>query len=142
MNKSKLMEILPHRPPMLLLDEVELKDDGTCVSRCTVQGDEFFLQGHFPGNPVVPGVILCEMMAQSACLVVGDKGTAGKLPLLTGLDKIRFRHKVVPGDTVVFEVRLTRSREPFYFVEGTGCVGEDVCIKGEISFALVDLPAA
>lgn len=72
MNRAEIMEILPHRDAMLLLDEVENKD-GTAIGRYTVRGDEFFLQGHFPGNPIVPGVILCEILAQSACVLMQDK---------------------------------------------------------------------
>ena len=70
MNKEEIKKLLPHREPMLLVDEVELVD-GKAHGKCHVKGDEYFLQGHFPGNPVVPGVIQWEMMAQSACVQIG-----------------------------------------------------------------------
>ena len=71
MNKEEIKKILPHREPMLLVDEVELID-GVAHGKCHIKGDEYFLQGHFPGNPVVPGVIQCEMMAQSACVLLAS----------------------------------------------------------------------
>ena len=71
MNKEEIMKILPHREDMLLLDEVENRD-GEAIGHYTVRGDEFFLRGHFPENPIVPGVILCEMLAQSACILMKE----------------------------------------------------------------------
>ena len=78
MNRDEIMKILPHRDKMLLLDEAENRD-GTSVGHYTVRGDEFFLQGHFPGHPIVPGVILCEILAQSACVLMQDVMQDGKL---------------------------------------------------------------
>ena len=82
MNQEDIMQILPHRAPMLLVEQVE-QQDGWAVGHYHVRGDEFFLQGHFPGNPVVPGVILCEMLAQSACVLMKDQMVPGKLPVYT-----------------------------------------------------------
>jgi len=136
MNQQELMAILPHRPPMLLVDEAHVEAD-TAVGRYTVRGDEFFLQGHFPGQPIVPGVILCEMMGQTSCVLMADQ-IAGKTTLFAGLDKVRFRRTVVPGDTVVFTTRHLAAKGRFHFVEGTGRVGDAVCVTAELSFALVD----
>ena len=140
MDREEIKKILPHREPMLLLDRGELTigEDGIYYSEASyfVRGDEFFLQGHFPDNPVVPGVILCEMMGQSACALVAGK-IEGATPYFTGIDNVKFRSRVLPGDTVVFKTSLKKSRPPFFFVSGEGRVDGKLCISGELSFALV-----
>lgn len=135
MNREEIMEILPHRDAMLLLDGAELAD-GVAVGRYTVRGDEFFLRGHFPGDPIVPGVILCEILAQSACVLLQDTLQPGQLPVYTGLDRVRFRSPVKPGDTVETRCTLKRAKHPFYFAEGTIHVGERLCVSAEFSFAI------
>jgi len=135
MDKEAIKNILPHREPMLLIDETEL-DGGVAVGRYTVRGDEFFLQGHFPGNPVVPGVILCEMMAQSSCLMVDADG--GKYtPYFTGIKNVRFRGTARPGDTITFKSKMTAQKGAFYFIKSDGYIGEKLCVSGELSFAVV-----
>ena len=136
MNQEAIKNILPHRDNMLLLDEVE-NEGGTAHGKYHVRGDEFFLQGHFPGNPVVPGVILCEIMAQSACVLLQDKMEEGKLPMYTGLNNVRFKSPVKPGDTFETRCQITRSRHPIYFAQGEGYVGDRLCQKAEFSFAIV-----
>ena len=136
MNREEIKGLLPHREPMLLVDELELGQDGTAHGKYRVRGDEFFLQGHFPGNPVVPGVILCEIMAQSCALLVGAEAV-GKTPMYTGLDKVKFRGQVKPGDTLETECEITRQRGNFYFAKGKGSVNGKVCVSAEFSFALV-----
>ncbi len=135
MTRSQIYELLPHREAMLLLDEVEAAADGSAKGRYTIRGDEWFLQGHFPGNPVVPGVIQCEMMAQTCCVLVGDHG---KTPLFSGIERVRFKKPVHPGDTLEFECRLEKVKGPFYFAKGQGSVDGNLCVAGEFSFALVD----
>ncbi len=136
MNALELERVLPHRKPMLLLDEAEKTGENTGTSRCTIKGDEFFLMGHFPGKPVVPGVIQCEMMAQT-CGVILAAESEGKTPFFTSIEKVRFKTPVLPGDTIEFECEITKSKKPFYFATGRGTVNGKLCIEGNISFALV-----
>lgn len=138
MKRDELKKILPHRKPMLLLDEAEVVD-GVAHGRITITGDEFFVQGHFPGNPVVPGVILCEMLAQNCCVLMGDglSGQENVTPFYTSLDKVRFKHPVRPGDTVELTCQITRHRGPFYFASGEARVGDVLCVTAEMSFALM-----
>jgi 3-hydroxyacyl-[acyl-carrier-protein] dehydratase len=135
MKRDEIKRILPHREPMLLLDEAELAG-GVSVGSYTVRGDEFFLQGHFPGHPVVPGVILCEIMAQSACLLIERSGE-DTTPYFTGLNNVRFKNKVFPGDKVVCKSELLRVKPPFYFVRSSGYVNDKLCVCGEFSFAVI-----
>lgn len=136
MNREDIMKILPHREQMLLLDEVE-EEDGVAIGHYKVRGDEFFLKGHFPGNPIVPGVILCEILAQSACVLLQEAMDEGKLPVYTGLNNVKFRSPVKPGDTIETQCFIKRSKHPFYFAEGTVTVDEKICVSAEFSFAVM-----
>ncbi len=138
MNREALKKILPHREPMLLVDEADINEDGTFTGRYTVKGDEFFLQGHFPGNPIVPGVILCEMMAQSAAVLFQDDIGEDKLFVYTGIDKVKFRESVRPGETVIFHGEVTRVMKPFYFIHGEATVDGKRCMNGDFSFACTE----
>ena len=135
MNRDEIKKILPHREQMLLLDEVEEKE-GTAIGHYTVRGDEFFLKGHFLGNPIVPGVILCEILAQTACVLMQDKMDEGKLPVYTGLNNVKFRSPVRPGDRIETRCHIKRAKHPFYFAEGTVMVDGRLCVSAEFSFAI------
>lgn len=136
MNREELMKILPHRDNMLLVDEAELVD-GEAHGKYTVRGDEFFLQGHFPGNPVVPGVILCEMMAQPTSVLLADQA-GGKTPYFTSMNRVKFRKMVKPGDTLCSVCKITKSKVPFYWVEAKGYVNDELHVEAEFSFAIID----
>ena len=135
MNREELKGILPHREPMLLLDEAERVGE-EAVGKYTVKGDEYFLQGHFPGMPVMPGVIQLEIMAQTCCVLMQDE-VKGKNTFYTGIDKARFKNKVLPGDTLEMHCSWVKSRPPFYFAKGKGYVNGKLAVSAELSFALL-----
>ena len=135
MNREELKKILPHREPMLLLDEVEINEAGESVGKYTVKGDEFFLQGHFPGNPIVPGVIQCEMIAQAAVALIPD--TKDAVPMYTGLNNVKFKNPLLPGDTAVMTVALTARKGIFCFAKGRLEANGKLCTSAEFSFAIV-----
>lgn len=135
MTRIDIMKIIPHRDNMLLIDEAEVID-GVAHGKHFFRDDEWFLKGHFPEKPVVPGVILCEVMAQSACVLLADGDLGGKLPYFTGLNNVRFKNSVFPGDVFETECVITKSKGPFYFAKGKGYVDGKLCVSGEFSFAL------
>ncbi len=135
MNRDEIKHFLPHREPMLLVDEMELSGE-TALGRYTVRGDEWFLQGHFPGNPVVPGVVLCEMMGQSCAVLLGEQ-LVGKTPFFTGMNKVKFRRSARPGDQLTLEARITRRNGPFFQTEGRALAAGQLVAQGEFSFALL-----
>ena len=136
MTREEIKEFLPHREPMLLVDDMDLEGD-VCTAHYQVRGDEFFLQGHFPGNPIVPGVILCEIMGQSSAILVLDE-LKGRLTLYSGLNDVRFRQPVHPGDTITVKAHITARKGLIFFVDATAYVDDKVACKGKLSFVLVD----
>ena len=137
MNIDEIKAILPHRDNMLLLDEV-IREDDIAHGIYRIPEDAWFLKGHFPGAPVVPGVILCEILAQSTCVLLSDQMTQDRMPMYTGLNQVRFKSPVKPGDVFETKCRITRSKFPFFFAEGSGYVGDRLCVKAEFSFAITD----
>ena len=136
MTRDELKGYLPHREPMLLVDEIEIDSDGVCHAKYRVKEDEYFCRGHFPGNPIVPGVIQCEIMAQSCALLVKDE-IQGKTTLYTGIDKVRFKNIVKPGDLCEITARLKNRRASIFYCQAELRVNGNICCKGELSFALV-----
>lgn len=137
MDRKEIEGIMPHRNGMLLLDRVE-KEGEEAHGFFEIKDDAWFLKGHFPDAPVVPGVMLCEILAQSTCILLADKMTDGKMPMYTGLNNVKFRSPVRPGDVFETHCRITRSKGPFYFASGEGYVGDKLCVKADFSFALTE----
>ena len=135
MNREEIQTILPHRASMLLLDEAYLDEAGDARGRLLITGREFFLDGHFPGNPVVPGVIQCEIIAQTACMLLQNE-MRGATPLYAGIDKARFRRMVKPGETIETSCRLLRQKLNVYVVAGEARVDGALCASGEFTFIL------
>lgn len=136
LEKEEIKKVLRHRDPMLLVDRME-RDGEYAIAQYTVKGDEPFLKGHFPGNPIVPGVIICEIMAQSCVLLINDL-PEGKLPVYAGLDKVRFKRMVHPGETITVKAKLQAEKEGFFVLDAKATVDGTLCCKGLLSIFLAD----
>lgn len=135
MNREQLEQVMPHKDPMLLVDRSYTTDDGV-VSEYTIPNDPYYTRGHFPGNPIVPGVILCEIMAQGSVLLFHEK-LATNLALYAGMDKVRFKKTVRPGDKVTVRSSPCSCRGQFISVNSAAYVDDEVCASGLLSFMLV-----
>lgn len=133
-------DLIPHRPPFLFVDEIVAIEAGRrAIARWHLQGDEWFFDGHFPGRPTLPGVLMCEAIAQTGALaIVSDQRFVGKLPLFGGLDGARFRRQVVPGDVLEMTTELTRLSGRAGKGTGLATVNGEVACECELLFVVVD----
>ena len=144
LNRQQIEEIIPHRPPFLLLDEVvEMEVGVTCHARRTLRADEFWFAGHFPGNAVMPGVLIVEALAQAgAVTALSVPENKGKLVLFAGIDGVRFKRVVRPGDTLDLKVEVLMARATVGKAKVVATVDGEIACRGEIMFALADADAA
>ncbi|KGG80956.1 hydroxymyristoyl-ACP dehydratase [Caloranaerobacter azorensis H53214] len=135
-----IQKIIPHRYPFLLVDKIiEIEGGKKAVGIKNVTINEPFFQGHFPGNPIMPGVLIVEAMAQvGAVAVLSLEENKGKLAVFAGIDNARFKKQVKPGDTLRMEVELISFRRGIGKAEAIAYVGDEVACKGILMFALVD----
>ena len=137
---NAIKKVIPHRYPMLLIDRVIIVEElKTAVGYKCVSGNEEFFNGHFPSQPIMPGVLIVEAMAQTACVLFLSKpGNAGKLAVFMGIDAVKFRKPVTPGDVLELKIDVIRAREKGGKVRGEAYVNGQLTTESEFMFAVID----
>ena len=135
---QEIMDIIPHRYPFLLIDTIEELDPGVrALGRKCVSVNEPFFQGHFPGNPVMPGVLIIEALAQvGAVAMLAQPDFKGGTAYFAGIDKARFRQKVVPGDVLLLETEIIKVKGPIGVGRAVAKVGDKVAAQAELTFSI------
>jgi 3-hydroxyacyl-[acyl-carrier-protein] dehydratase len=138
LGRPEIEAIIPHREPFLLIDEVTLLEPGSrVIARKAVRPDEWYLAGHFPGRPVMPGVLIVEAMAQAgAVAVLSEAENKGRIAFFAGIDDVRFKRVVEPGDELELTCDLDRVRGPIGRGKATARVGGELAARGTLTFAV------
>jgi len=138
LNINQIKEIIPHRTPFLLIDRIdELEVGKYAIGRKCVTYNEPFFAGHFPEEPVMPGVLIIEALAQvGAVLILSEENNKGKTAFFAGINNAKFRDKVVPGDCLELEVIMTKNKGPFGMATATASKDGKVCVQAELTFAV------
>jgi len=142
LTSQDIERIIPHRYPLLLVDRVvDMEPGKRIVAIKNVTANEWFFQGHFPGYPIMPGVLIVEALAQTgAVLLLSDESARGQIPLFAGIEKCRFRQQVVPGDTLMLELEVISRRGPVGKGKATARVNGKLAAECELTFALAPMP--
>lgn len=136
---KEIMEIIPHRHPFMLVDTIEELEEGTrALGKKCVSFNEPYFAGHFPGNPVMPGVLIVEALAQvGAVALLGLPEWKGKTAYFAGINKARFKQKVLPGDVLMLETKIVKVKGPIGVGEAVATVNGKTACKAELMFAIV-----
>ena len=139
LDKEEIKKIIPQREPFLMIDEVEQFVPGeSCTAYKNVSADEYYFKGHFPGNPIMPGVLIVESLAQTgAVAILSLEENKGKNALFGGIDKMKFKKTVVPGDRLKLEVKIIKKKGPIGVGEAIATCEGRVVARGELTFAVV-----
>lgn len=139
LNKEQIKEIIPQRDPFLMIDEVEEYIPGeSAIAYKNVDENEWYFKGHFPGNPIMPGVLIAESLAQTgAVAILSMEENKGRNALFGGIDKMKFKKMVVPGDRLKLEVKIIKRKGPIGVGEAIAMVNDKIVAKGELTFAIV-----
>ena len=140
LTDSRILSLIPHRPPFLWVDQIISQSETTIRTQKTFPDDLDVFRGHYPGNPLLPGVLLCEAIFQSgALLLAGSSSDEGsKIPVLTRISDTRFKRRVLPGETVNIEVSLIDTVSSVCVLRGKAKVGDQLAVKTEFCCALID----